>query len=78
MGSRAASFKTKRMHSIMRAWGHASLVGLARVGVHRSTVTRMEADKVTHRPTIAAMVRALEEAGIEFLNSAAPGVRLKK
>jgi hypothetical protein len=49
-----------------------------RAGVHRNTVTRMEADKVTHGPTIAAMVRSLEDAGIEFLNSGAPGVRLVK
>jgi transcriptional regulator with XRE-family HTH domain len=48
-----------------------------RAGVHRNTVTRMEADKVTHGPTIAAMVRALESAGIEFLNSGRPGVRLR-
>jgi transcriptional regulator with XRE-family HTH domain len=45
-------------------------------GVHRNTVARMEADKVTHGPTIAAMVRALEEAGIQFLNGGEPGVRL--
>jgi transcriptional regulator with XRE-family HTH domain len=49
-----------------------------KAGVHRNTVTRMEADKVTHGPTIAAMVRAFEDAGIQFLNSGEPGVRLHK
>ena len=48
-----------------------------RSGVHRNTVARMEADKVTHGPTIAAMVRAFEDAGVEFFNDDRPGVRLK-
>jgi len=31
-----------------------------------------------HDPTIAAVVRALEAAGIEFTNGDGPGVRLRK
>lgn len=49
-----------------------------RSGVHRNTVARMEADKVTHGPTIAAMVRAFEDVGVEFFNDDEPGVRLRK
>lgn len=49
-----------------------------RAGVHRNTVTRMEANKVTHGPTIAVIVHALEAEGIEFLNDGQPGVRLRQ
>jgi hypothetical protein len=31
-----------------------------------------------HEPTIAAVVRALEAAGVEFTNGDVPGVRLRK
>lgn len=50
-----------------------------RAGVHRNTVTNMEADRAMHLPTIAAMVRALEAAGVEFIqeNGGGPGVRLR-
>lgn len=47
-------------------------------GVHRNTITKMEADQARHGPTIAAVVRALEVAGVEFTNGDAPGVRLRK
>jgi transcriptional regulator with XRE-family HTH domain len=47
-------------------------------GVHRNTITKMEAGEAKHGPTIAAVVRALEQAGIEFTNGDAPGVRLKR
>jgi transcriptional regulator with XRE-family HTH domain len=47
-------------------------------GVHRNTVTRMEAGLASHGPTIAAMVRAFEDAGVEFLDGDAPGVRLHR
>jgi transcriptional regulator with XRE-family HTH domain len=50
----------------------------ARSGVHRNTITRIEANEAKHGPTIAAVVHALEAAGIEFTNGDAPGVRLKK
>ena len=47
-------------------------------GVHRNTITKMEADQAKHGPTIAAVVRALEAAGVEFTNGDAPGVRMRK
>ena len=47
-------------------------------GVHRNTITKIEADQAKHAPTIAAVVRTLEAAGVEFLNGDAPGVRLRK
>ena len=47
-------------------------------GVHRNTITKIEADQAKHEPTIAAVVRALETAGIEFTNGDVPGVRLRK
>jgi transcriptional regulator with XRE-family HTH domain len=47
------------------------------------TVKRLEAKPgilVAHAPTMAALVRALEAAGVEFIdeNGGGPGVRLKK
>lgn len=39
-----------------------------KAGVHRNTVTHIESDKARHGPTIAAVVRALESAGIEFMD----------
>lgn len=45
-----------------------------RSGVHRNTITKIEAGAASHRPTIAAVVRALEAAGIEFVSGDAPGV----
>lgn len=47
-------------------------------GVHRNTITKMEADQARHGPTIAAVVRALEAAGVEFTNGDAPGVRIRR
>lgn len=49
-----------------------------KAGVHRNTVTRMEADEVSHGPTIAAIVRALEDAGVEFTNGDQAGVRFAR
>jgi transcriptional regulator with XRE-family HTH domain len=49
-----------------------------RAGVHRNTITRIEAGDARHGPTIAAVVRALEVAGVEFTNGDKSGVRLKK
>jgi len=48
----------------------------ARSGVHRNTITRMEADAEVHKPTMSAVMRALEDAGIEFLDGGEPGVRM--
>ena len=47
------------------------------------TIKRLEAKPgilVAHAPTTAALVRALESAGVEFIdeNGGGPGVRLKK
>jgi transcriptional regulator with XRE-family HTH domain len=47
-------------------------------GVHRNTVTRIEAGKAKHGPTIAAVVHALEAAGVVFTNGNEPGVKLRK
>jgi transcriptional regulator with XRE-family HTH domain len=47
-------------------------------GVHRNTVTRVEAGGSAHGPTLEALQRALEAAGIEFTNGDEPGVKLKK
>jgi transcriptional regulator with XRE-family HTH domain len=45
------------------------------------TIKRLESKPgvlVAHNSTITALKRALEGAGIEFINGGAPGVRLKK
>jgi transcriptional regulator with XRE-family HTH domain len=49
-----------------------------RSGVHRNTITRIEASEAKHGPTIAAVVHALEAAGVAFTNGDEPGVKLKK
>jgi transcriptional regulator with XRE-family HTH domain len=49
-----------------------------RSGVHRNTITRIEAGEAKHGPTIAAVVHALEQAGVAFTNGDEPGVKLKK
>jgi len=51
-----------------------------RSGVHRNTVVRIEAGEASHGPTLAAVQRALEDAGIVFLpadESRGPGVALR-
>ena len=52
-----------------------------RSGVHRNTIVRIEAGEGSHGPTLAALQRAFEDAGIEFLEAAdgvgGPGVRWK-
>jgi transcriptional regulator with XRE-family HTH domain len=51
----------------------------SRAAVSDETIRRLESGR--HRPTdqkIAAIQRALEEAGIEFANGMRPGVRLGK
>jgi transcriptional regulator with XRE-family HTH domain len=48
-------------------------------GVHRNTVSNFETGKYAGDPdTVQKMKRALEKAGIEFINGDAPGVRVKK
>lgn len=58
-------------------WSVRDLAEMA--GVHRNTVTNIEADRAVHGPTIAAVVNALEAAGVEFIqeNGGGPGVRLR-
>ena len=47
-------------------------------GVHRNTVTRVEAGGSAHGPTLEALRRAFEKAGVEFTNGDEPGVKLRK
>jgi hypothetical protein len=57
-----------------RDLAEASLVSLP-------TIKRLEAKPgvlIAHGSTVAAMRRALEEAGIEFTNGNQPGVRLRR
>lgn len=59
-------------------WGVRELAAKANVGV--STVTRFEAGQVEPIPaTIAAIRRALEAAGVEFIaeNGGGAGVRMR-
>ena len=51
-----------------------------RSGVHRNTITKMELDKASHGPTIATVIRTLEDAGVIFVaeNGEGAGVRLRK
>ena len=60
----------------MMSWTVRELA--ARSGVHRNTVTRIEAGEARHGPTIAAVVHALEAAGVVFTNGDEPGVKLRK
>lgn len=52
-----------------------------KAGVHKNTVMRIEAGLASHGPTIAAVQRTLEEAGLVFVPAeegvGGPGVRLK-
>jgi transcriptional regulator with XRE-family HTH domain len=52
-----------------------------KAGVHKNTVMRIEAGLASHGPTIAAVQRTLEEAGLVFIYAeegvGGPGVRLK-
>ena len=48
-------------------------------GVHRNTISNFETGKYAGDPeTLKKLRKALEKAGIEFINGNAPGVRLKK
>jgi transcriptional regulator with XRE-family HTH domain len=56
-----------------------SVRGLASMAkVATDTVMRLEGGKALKPRTVEAIQRALEEAGIEFIDGDAPGVRLKK
>jgi transcriptional regulator with XRE-family HTH domain len=57
-------------------WSQQQLAEVARVGV--VTVRQFEGGGSTPRnATLDVLVRALESAGVEFMNGNAPGVRLK-
>jgi transcriptional regulator with XRE-family HTH domain len=56
--------------------GVRELAKLARVAP--STVSRLEVGESLHPRTIEAIRRAFEQAGVEFIDGEAPGVRLKK
>jgi transcriptional regulator with XRE-family HTH domain len=49
----------------------------ARAGVHRNTVTRAETELGGPGHAVAQMARALEAAGVEFLDGDQPGVRFR-
>ena len=46
--------------------------------VSPNTITRLERGETLHQRTLAAIQRALEAAGVEFINGNQPGVRLRK
>jgi DNA-binding XRE family transcriptional regulator len=51
----------------------------AESGVHKRSLIRLEAGETSPRSrTIDAVVAALQQAGIEFLDGGAPGVRIRK
>ena len=45
--------------------------------VAASTISRLEAGETLQPRTVEAIQRALEKAGVEFINGAKPGVRLE-
>jgi len=45
--------------------------------VSPNTITRIEADLPSNASTLAAIRRALEAAGVEFINGDRPGVRVR-
>jgi transcriptional regulator with XRE-family HTH domain len=68
-----------KMARVALGWTAATLARAAGVGV--ATVNRFEAGAASPIPaTIAAMQRALESAGVEFIdqNGGGAGVRLRK
>lgn len=61
-----------------RAVLRLTVAGLADLAsVSPNTIVRVEADKGVHSATLLAIQRALEAAGIEFLDGDAPGIRWK-
>jgi hypothetical protein len=60
-------------------WDQRRLADISSVSL--PTVKRLEAKPgmlVAHGSTVAALRRALEDAGVEFMNGEQPGVRLRK
>jgi len=59
-------------------WDQADLAQAS--GISIPTIKRLENAPgllAAHRSTVTALRRALESAGVEFINGTAPGVRLK-
>jgi hypothetical protein len=46
--------------------------------VHGNTVTRAKTDTTAPGHAVAQIIRTFETAGVEFANSDAPGVKLRK
>ncbi len=67
-----------RMARAALKMGVRDLASLARVSPN--TITRLESDQASNATTVAAVRRALEAAGVIFVeeNGEGPGVRLKK
>ena len=65
-----------KMARVAVGWGVRDLAKAA--GVSANTVSRLEAGDQLKSATLAAIRAALEQAGIEFTNGEAPGVRLRK
>jgi transcriptional regulator with XRE-family HTH domain len=58
-------------------WSQDRLADASRVSA--VTIRNFEGGKISpHRATLDALQRALQEAGVEFTNGDAPGVRLRK
>jgi transcriptional regulator with XRE-family HTH domain len=65
-----------RMARAAVGWGVRELAD--RAGVTANTVTRIENGADAKQSTMDALQRALEAAGLEFINGEQPGVRLRK
>jgi transcriptional regulator with XRE-family HTH domain len=65
MGQRSMTPAQCRMARAAVAWTVRELA--ERAGVHKNTILRIEAGLASHGPTIAAVQRTLEEAGLAFI-----------
>jgi transcriptional regulator with XRE-family HTH domain len=63
-----------RMARAALKMGVRDLAAVAQVSPN--TITRIEADLPSNASTLAAIRRALEAAGVEFINGEHPGVRM--
>ena len=79
MSSLEMSSELIRAARALLRWDQQDLANASEVSL--PTIKRLEAKPgvlSAHRPTISALRRALESAGIEFTNADAPGVRLRR